>query len=68
MSIVDNERMKSMSKKYKTCREVTRKECPFSKNCGTCMYQMYSQDSDTNEICARIEKWSDNTINTNIYK
>lgn len=56
MSIVDNERIERMAKKYKKCREVTKEECPFSKNCGTCAYNVYSQDSDTNEICARIEK------------
>lgn len=56
MRIVDKERMKRMSKKYKTCREVTKEECHFSKNCGTCMYCAYSQDSDMDEICSRIEK------------
>ena len=56
MSIVDNERMKEMSKKFKKCREVTRAECPFSKNCGTCMYNVCSQDSDMYELCARIKK------------
>lgn len=37
MSIVDNERLESMAKKYKKCREVAKEERPFSKNCGTCM-------------------------------
>lgn len=54
--IVDNERLERMGKKFKKCRKVTKKECPFSKNCGTCMYATYSQDSDMYEICARIEK------------
>lgn len=56
MSIVDNERMKNLSKKYKKCREVTRAECPFSKNCGTCMYNVFTQDSDMYELCSRIKK------------
>jgi hypothetical protein len=56
MSIVDNERLESMAKKYKKCREVAKEKCPFSKNCGTCMYATYSQDSDMDEICARIKK------------
>lgn len=56
MSIVDNEIMESMAKKYKKCREVTRAECPFSKNCGACMYNVCSQDSDMHEICTRIKK------------
>lgn len=54
--IVDNERLERMGKKFKKCREVTKEECPFSKNCGTCAYNVYSQDSDMHDICARIEK------------
>ena len=56
MGIVDNKTIKHMSKKFKTCREVTKNECPFSKNCGTCMYNVYSQCSDMSEICTRIRK------------
>lgn len=56
MSIVDNETMKHLSNKYKKCREVTQTECPFYKNCGTCMYNLFSQDSYMNELCTRIKK------------
>lgn len=41
MSIVENERMNDLSTKFKKCRDVTKTECPFSKNCGTCMYTSY---------------------------
>lgn len=30
--------MKIMKKVMKKCKEVTKEECPMSKNCGTCMY------------------------------
>lgn len=56
MSIVEKEKIKELSKKWKKCREVRKYECPFSKNCGSCMYNVYSQDSDINEICTRIRK------------
>lgn len=56
MNIVDNESIKKLVKVYKKCREVEKDECPFSRNCGTCMYSVFSQDSDIDYICTRIRK------------
>ena len=56
MSIVAKERMKELSKKFRKCREVTKTECPFSKNCCTCMYNVFSQDSYMDAICTRLIK------------
>lgn len=56
MSIVDNARMVDLSKKFKKSREVEKNICPFSKNCGTCMYNVYTQDNELDEICTRIRK------------
>lgn len=60
MSIVDNKKIQQLSKKWKTCREVIKSECPFSKNCGSFMFNVYSQDSDMDEICTRIRKEIEN--------
>lgn len=56
MSIVNDKRLKELSKKYKKARDVAKSECPFSKNCGTCMYIVFSQDSYKDEICTRIRQ------------
>lgn len=56
MASVSREKMENYANSYKLCREVSKAECPYYKNCGTCSCAVYSQSSDIDDICTAIKK------------